>query len=385
VHIGLFTDSYLPRASGVVRAVELAGQHLRQRGHRVSIVAPAYPGYTDTDPDVVRFPSLAPPGYPDFPLAVPCSAPHLRELRRLGLDVVHTHSPFLLGGVGLWVARTLHLPVAFTYHTLYGEYAHYMPVLGDLTRPLVIAYTTAYSNRCDRVLVSVPSFVPVLRRYGIQARVEVLPSVGVEVEEFENRSPGQIRDRFGIPAGTQLVLYVGRLAREKGLLLLLEAVACLPANVWLLLVGDGPERTSLRAHAERLGIASRVVFAGVQPHARVVEVLPACDLFAFPSQTETMGLAVLEAMTAGRAVVAIRSDVMSDIVRDGDTGVLTAPDAGAFADALRALLADPARRASIGARARQMSAAFAQDRVTDRLIAVYEAMIAQRTTVPARH
>ncbi len=393
MHVGLFTDSYLPRHSGVVQAVEAAGRYLRRRGHRVSIVAPAYPGYTDTDPDVVRLPSIAPPGHPDFPLAVPYSASHLRVLRGLRLDVVHTHSPFLLGGVGLWIARTLRLPVVFTYHTLYGEYAHYTPVLGDLTRPLINTYTTAYSNRCDVVLASVPSLAGLLRQYGIRVPIEVIPSVGVEPSEFAHGSPGDTRTRLEIPPGAPLLVCVSRLAHEKGLSLALEAFARLPARppvpdrgrqgeaVWLLLIGDGPERETLRAQAGNLGIAGRVVFAGNQEHARVVEALFAADLFVFPSQTETMGLAVVEAMAAGRAVVATRSEVMADLVRDEETGLLTAANPGAFAGAIATLLADAGRRTSMGARGAQVASAYAQDRIIDRLAGVYEAVIRQRGVV----
>ncbi len=385
MHVGLFTDSYLPRTSGVVRAVEAAGRSLRRLGHRVSIVAPAYPGYTDSDPDVYRIPSIAPPGHPDFPLAVPYSAQQLRALRGLRFDVVHTHSPFLLGGVGLWVARSLRLPVAFTYHTRYGDYAHYAPLLGDLTRPLIITYTTAYCNRCDVVLASVPVLADLLRRYGVRVRIEVIPSVGVEAAEFASGSPGEIRSRFGIPAAAPLLVFVGRLAQEKGITLLLEALTRLPPDVWLLLVGDGPEREALRAHAGRLGIGPRVVFAGDQEHARVIEALVAGELFVFSSQTETLGLAVLEAMAAGRAVVAVRSDVIADIVRDGETGLLVAAEPGAFADAIGRLLSDPARRAAMAARGREIAAAYTQDRITDRLAAVYGAIIAARGGVASKH
>jgi 1,2-diacylglycerol 3-alpha-glucosyltransferase len=375
VNIGVFTDSYLPRRSGVVRAVQAASRHLRGRGHRVYVFAPTYAGYADTDPDVYRFPSVTPPGYPDFPLAVPYARPLLPELRALGLEIVHTHSPFLLGGVGVWVARRFHLPVAFTYHTLYAEYAHYAPVLGRLSRPLVIAYTTAYCNRCDRVLVSVPAVAEIVRKYGVRTPVEVIPSVGIDLPLGPGMPPADVRRQFGIPPDAPLLVFVGRLAREKGLPLLLDAVAGLPATVWLLLVGDGPERARLEASARNLGIASRVVFAGAQEHARVIDALGAADLFVFPSLTETLGLGVLEAMAAGRAVVAVRAGAMPDIVRDGDTGRLVPPDPGAFRSAIQALLGDDRVRAAMGARAREVAAQYAQDRLTDRLIGIYEAML----------
>jgi glycosyltransferase involved in cell wall biosynthesis len=379
--VGLFTDSYLPRRSGVVRAVEAASRSLRHRGHRVSIIAPAYPGFTDADPDVLRLPSVLTRRHPDFPLAVPYSASHFRVLRGLRLDVVHTHSPFLLGAVGMWIARMQRCPVVFTYHTRYSEYAHYTPLVGDLARPFITAYATAYSNRCDVVLASVPPLKDLLRRDGIRVPIEVIPSVGVEPSDFARRSPGDTRVRFGIPAHAPLLVFVGRLAYEKGITLLLEAFAGLSDDVWLLLVGDGPQRSMLEARAVRLGVAPRVVFAGEQDHARVIEALFASDLFVFPSQTETLGLAVIEALAAGRAVAAVRSQVIAGIVRDGQTGVLVPAEPGAFAEAIRALLADPDRRASMAACGFEEAAAYNQDRITEKLIGLYETAIERRSMV----
>jgi 1,2-diacylglycerol 3-alpha-glucosyltransferase len=378
MNVGFFTDSYVPRPSGVVRAVESSARGLRERGHRVFVFAPAYPGYTDTDPDVLRFPSIAPPGHADFPLAVPYSAAHLRTIRGLGLELVHSHSPFLLGGLGVWVARTLKLPLAFTYHTLYAEYAHYAPVVGDLTRPFVIAYTTAYCNRCDRVLVSVPSLANVLRSYGVRARIDVVPSVGVDPQDYAGPAPGAVRAWFRIPDDAILLVYVGRLGREKGVSLLLDAVAGLPSQVQLLVVGDGPERRELEAQAQRLGLGGRVVFAGQLDHSHVVDALFASDLFVFPSQTETLGLAVLEAMAAGRAVVAVRGGAVAEIVREGETGRVVAPDPAALRAAIADLVRDAGLRRTMGERARAVAAQYDQVHVLDQLLVVYQDMRAGR-------
>ncbi len=360
--------------------MDSAARGLRQRGHRVFVFAPAYPGHTDRDPDVLRFPSIAPPGHADFPLAVPYSAAHLRTIRGLGLDLVHSHSPFLLGGLGVWVARTLKLPLAFTYHTLYAEYAHYAPVVGELTRPFVITYTTAYCNRCDRLLVSVPSLANVLRSYGVRTRIDVVPSVGVDPQDYARPAPGAVRAWFRIPAGAVLLVCVGRLGREKGLPLLLDAAAGLPADMQLLLVGDGPERRELETQAQRLGLSGRVVFAGQLDHAHVVDALFASDLLVFPSQTETLGLAVVEAMAAGRAVVAVRGGATAEIVRDGETGRVVAPDPAALRAASADLVRDPDLRRTMGERARVVASTYSQARVVDQLLAVYEDMLAGRNT-----
>lgn len=380
MHVGLFTDSYLPRTSGVVTAVETSARQLRRRGHRVSIVAPSYPGHADADPDVVRVPSVTPPGHPDFPLALPYPGRTMRAVRALGLDLVHTHSPFLLGGMGWWAARTLRRPVLFTYHTRYDEYAHYAPVVGDLARPLVSAYATAYCNQCDCVLVPLPSIASLLREAGVRVRIAVVPSTGIDVAAFAAAGPGAdaraaVRSRFGIPPRAPLLVFVGRLAREKNVGLLLSSLAALPSDTRLLLVGDGPERAALEAQAGHAGLARRTVFAGTQPPAVVAEALAAADLFVFPSATETFGIAMIEAMAAGCAVVAVRAPASSDLVRDGETGRLVAADPTTFAEAVRDLLAQPGRRSAMGGAARAAAADYDETRVTDRLLIVYQDLL----------
>lgn len=387
MHVGFFTDSYVPRTSGVVTAVETSARQLRSRGHRVSIVAPAYPGHADADPDVVRVPSVTPPGHPDFPLALPYPGPSLRAVRALGLDIVHTHSPFLLGGMGWWVARSLGRPVLFTYHTRYDEYTHYAPVVGELARPLVSAYTTAYCNQCDCVLAPLPSVADLLRESGVRVRVAVVPSAGIDVAAFASptREPGAgedaraaVRDRWGVPSSVPLLVFVGRLAREKNVALLLAVLAALPADARLLLVGDGPERAALEERAAEAGLAPRTIFAGTQLPTVVAEVLAAADLFVFPSTTETFGLAMIEAMAAGCAVVAVRAAASCDLLRDGETGRLVPADPGTFAGAVRDLLAHPAQRTAMGGAARAAAADYDQARVTDRLLIVYQELLTQQ-------
>jgi 1,2-diacylglycerol 3-alpha-glucosyltransferase len=377
VHVGFFTDSYLPRTSGVVRAVEVSAEQLRSRGHRVSIIAPAFPGHTDIDPDVIRVPSVMPPGYPDFPLAVPYPGPSLRAVRALRFDLVHTHSPFVLGGIGWWIARSLGRPMLFTYHTRYDEYAHYTPVLGQLARPLVGAYTVAYCNRSDCVLAPLPSVAALLREAGVRVRVAVVPSAGIDTAAFAAPADtAAVRARLGVPAGAPLLVFVGRLAREKNVGLLLTALAALPSDTWLLLVGDGPDRGLLEAQAHDRGVAGRVTFAGTQPPAAVAGILAAADLFVFPSTTETFGLALVEAMAAGCAVVAVQAAASSDLLRDGQTGRLVAGDPTSFAAAVRDLLAQPARRSALGGAARAAAADYDYARVTDRLLIVYRELLA---------
>jgi 1,2-diacylglycerol 3-alpha-glucosyltransferase len=374
VRVGVFTDSYLPRISGVVRSIEAFVAELRRQGHHVSIFAPGYRGFVDADPDVVRFPSVRPPGHPDFPLAIPLRRRFVATLAARRLTVVHTHSPFLMGAAGRYAARRLGLPLVFTHHTMYAEYVHYVPLFPPpLSRRVVTRYTARYCNHCTAVIAPSQAVRTWLRSIGVTAPIEVLPTAGFELARFDRLDPSWVRPRYGIPSEAPLVITVGRLAPEKRFDVLLAAFADAarggPAR--LLVVGGGPEAPVLRHLAAQLGVGAQVVFTGPLDHDRVLDCYAAADLFAFASPTETQGLVVIEAMAAGLPVVAVRAGGVAEAVGDGDTGLLVDPDPLALAAAIRRVLHDASLRQRLAARGRQAARAYAIDALARRLVALY--------------
>ncbi|MBI4279921.1 MAG: glycosyltransferase [Armatimonadetes bacterium] len=384
----MFSDSYKPRISGVVNAVEGFSEELRRRGHRVYIVAPAAPGYADSDRDVVRVPSVTLRRYPDFPLAPPWMPRAGRRLAALGLDVVHTHTPFLMGRVAAGVARRSSAPLVFTHHTLYTEYVHYVPLSAAVTRPAVRWYTTAFCNQCDCVIAPSRAVHDRLRAAGVRARIEVLTTGALTPEVFAPRDASWVRARFGIPAGAPLVVHVGRLGREKSVDDLLRAFARVAPehDAHLLVVGGGPQEKALRDLAAQLGIAVRVTFAGPMPRVKALDCYAAGDLFATASRTETAGLVITEAMAVGLPVVAVASGGVPEAVADGETGLL-AGDVEGLATVMRALLRDPGRRRRLAAQARERARTFSIEGITTSLLVIYESVQATRrprTGMPAR-
>ncbi|MBM3469482.1 MAG: glycosyltransferase family 4 protein [Armatimonadetes bacterium] len=374
VRVGVFSDSYLPRISGVVRSIEALVTELRRQGHQASIFAPAYPGYRDADPDVVRFPSVRAPGIPDFPLAIPVARRFTAGLRARRLSVIHTHSPFLMGTAALFAARRLGLPLVFTHHTMYSEYVHYVPIVSQrFSREVVTRYTIRYCNRCSLVVAPSHAVRNWLLARGVSARVEVLATAGFDLDRFDRLNPLWVRPRLGIPAGVPLVITVGRLAREKRFDVLLAAFAMAaqgtPAR--LLVVGGGPEAAALRRAAADRGIAGQVIFTGPLDHDRVLDCYAAADLFAFSSPTETQGLVVVEAMAAGLPVAAVGAGGVSEVVSDGLTGLLTGLDAEALGVAIHRLLGDDALRSRLAAAGRVAARAYAIETLTERLVGLY--------------
>lgn len=374
--IGFFSESYLPRISGVTQSLEAFTDSLRQQGHRVVVVAPMYRDYDDADPDVIRFPSIR--QSTDFPLAIPYSPSGWRRLRALGLDVIHTHSPFTMGVVGARFARRLRIPLVFTYHTLYDEYVHYVPWIGSrLTRPMVRTYAVAYANRCNCVLAPSQTLATRLHTQGVHARVEVMATPVVDPARVSSFHPSWVRPAFGVPGDRSLVVTVSRLGKEKSVELVLEAFARLRrrhvAN--LLVVGGGPEELSLRKKAATLGIAAEVVFAGLLPHRQALECMAAGDVFLFASQTETQGLVVMEAMAMGVPVVAVHAGGVSDAVRSGETGFLVPPSAEALAERALRLLEDAGLRQRIQVQAHAAAAQYTPEILSHRLVDLYQSLL----------
>jgi len=183
------------------------------------------------------------------------------------------------------------------------------------------------------------------------------PEVGPRLSVIPNGvEPGLFADGRAHPHARPYVAAVGRLVPQKGFDVLLEAFARLDApEVDLLIAGDGPERRRLEALRERLGLGARVHLLGAVDRVTVASLYQGARLVACPSRWEGLPLVCLEAMASGRAVVASRVDGIPDAVGDGETGLLVPPeDPVALAGALRALLADGARRERLGARGRAL-------------------------------
>lgn len=384
--VAMVTESYVPRVSGVVHAVRSLTAALRAAGHRVLVVAPRYPGHTDTEPDVLRLPSFLPPGQPDFPLALPARRRVARTLAAAGVAVVHAHSPFIVGRLALGVARRLRAPVVFTHHTLYHEYVHYVPwVHPALSRRLVLRYTAAFARRCHHIIAPSRYVADLLRAQGVGTPVTVMPSSGVDVAAIGAIDRAAARARLA-PGWAPLLVTVSRLAPEKSVEQVLRAFRQVVdgQEAYLLIVGDGPSRGGLEALAADLALGGRVRFTGALPHEEALAAMAAADLFVFASQTETQGLVLVEAMAAGTPVVAVARGGAPEVVTHGVTGLVVEPDPAALAAAVRAVLADPERRAQMGARAQEAARAYATPAVAARLAALYEEVL-RRTHVDAPH
>ncbi|MHB1126696.1 MAG: glycosyltransferase family 4 protein [Bacillota bacterium] len=353
MRIGVFTDSYRPYTSGVVRSIDTFTGHLRTLGHDVFIFAPNYPR-CEKEARVYRYPSVPSITHPEYVVPIPISPPGVRALiKRLDLDIIHVHSPFLLGRVGAKYAKRFNIPLVFTYHTLYDQYLHYLPVAQSLSRWIVHKICQEFCNRCDLVVTPTKVISGILKEYGVATEIKVIPT-GIETEDFKKGDPGWLRQRHQLPADEAVLLHVGRLGEEKNIGFLLKAFRDILQNeprTSLVLVGGGPQEDHLKKLAEELGISSRVVFTGTLSREDTVHAYAGADLFLIASQTETQGLVIGEAKASGLPVVGIRAFGVAEMVSDQVDGFLTGPTLEEFVPPVLRLLRDADLRAQMQAEA----------------------------------
>lgn len=342
--IGIFTDSYKPYTSGVVTSICTFREELENLGHQIYIFAPSYPGYSENEDGVYRYYSVPSPTNPDYTLAIPIFPGMNSLLKRLDLDIIHVHSPFTMGRVGLHYARRYDTPIVFTYHTLYDQYVHYVPVAQDLARDVTIKYSKNFCNQCDHIVVPSREVETILTELNIKTPRSVIPT-GVPIEKFNQGDRQWLREHYDIPEKNRILLFVGRLTKEKNLDFLLDAFKEIhqqTPDTSLVITAQGPMEAELKKHAVRLGLDLKqdVIFTGALPFDTLVNVYFSADLFVFSSVTETQGLVLIEAMAAGLPVVAVRAYGVQDMVDDGVNGYLTPCSIPEFSQAVCKLLED---------------------------------------------
>ena len=380
MRIGIFTDTFTPQINGVTSILEELDRVLRRAGHDVYIFAPAYSrAQRNENGRIFRFPALTAYFHQDSRVVIPYDRRAFAAFSRL--DVVYSHTPASMGLLALRVARRYNLPHVHTYHTLFTEYLHYLPRLIRPTRRMAERISAAFCNRCDAITTPSHAMREELLKYGVQKPIYVLP-FGVDTEPFERPLRTDVRAALGLAPDEFFLLYAGRLGTEKNLHFLLRAFLVLldrwpgPQPIRLVLAGGGPHRPLFEQYTQELGLTERVLFTGFIPRPELVDYYRTADLFVFASKTETQGLVLMEAMAAGLPAVAVRAMGVTDIVFDGETGVLVPEDEKIFAHTVLSLLQDPQRRSQLRAGARRKAHEMSIQHSVAKLIEIFEGLTA---------
>jgi glycosyltransferase involved in cell wall biosynthesis len=348
----------------------------------VGLVAPRYGDEIDSA-GIVRIPGRRLPRDPEDRLM------HYGRLREAVLrtaadyDLIHVQTPFAAHYAGLHAAKKLGKPILATYHTLFEEYLqHYIPFLpAKALRALARRFSRGQCNALDAVVVPSTAMRDRLRAYGVETDMHVLPT-GLPESAFRPGDRARFRARHGISPQTPVLLFVGRVAHEKNIAFLLDALVHAHRQMpglLLLITGEGPALPDLRHQADRLGLGDAVRFLGyLDRRHELPDAYAAADAFVFASHTETQGLVLLEAMAQGCPVVAQAVMGTADILGPG-RGCLTAPDdPHAFARIMIQPLRDPGLRALLSTQAREYAREWSDHALAQRMARLYQGLAATR-------
>ena len=380
--IAMFSDCWHPVINGVVTSMDILRKELVRCGHEVELYVPGPAGGPGLEPGVHRFWSFAAPVHPESRFSMPWPLRSLTQLTRQRPDVIHVHTPFNLGLLGIALARLQGIPYVFTHHTLWEEYVHYVPFLSQaMLRRIAIAGCRSLCNASRGVIAPSAEVRDRLLEQGVTRSIEVIPT-GIDLEAFAHPQPERVRQALGIAPEVPLLVYAGRMGKEKSLDFLLDAfarIAAIHPTVQLLMVGGGPEKQALESLAQRLGVAPRVHFTGYVDRSRLLDYYGAGRAFVFASTTETQGLVSLEAQASGTPVVAVRASGSSEVVADERSGFLVEGDPAAFAAATLRILDDDALRDRLARGALEQAWSFSGARMGERMLSLYgEARLACR-------
>ncbi|RST31599.1 glycosyltransferase family 1 protein [Sphingomonas ginkgonis] len=345
LRIALFSGNYNYVRDGANQALNRLVGYLLRQGCKVRVYSPTVeePAFAPVG-DLVSLPGMPIPGRGEYriPYALPREV--RRDLTDFAPNIVHISSPDLAARKAVGWARERGIPAVASVHTRFETYLSYYHL--QLLEPALRAMLRNLYRRCDALLVPAPSTAAVLRAQRMNKNINIWTR-GVDREQF---NPGRrsLEWRHGKGFGDEevVIAFLGRLVLEKGLDVFSDACDALSARGVphkVLVIGEGPARPWF---ANRLPDA---VFTGQLIGGELATAFASADVFLNPSVTEAFGNVTLEAMACGLPVVAAAATGASNIVQDGDTGILCEPgEVDQFADALERYVREPALRREHG-------------------------------------
>lgn len=345
--VAIMTEAFFPKVDGVAKSAYLTLRYLQKTGREVIVFAPDIAPARVGPSRVIPMPSVGLPFAPETRVALPTPSV-ARHLEAFQPDLIHLFSPVMMAASGMIIGRRRYIPVVANYQTDLPAYTEHYG-FNFLSSP-VQNWLRYVHNSSHLTLVPSNYTLHQLRRQEYK-RLRIWGR-GVDLGRFNPKHRSEeFRKRLldGRDPDSLLVLYVGRLATEKRIDLLLD-VAKLP-GVALTLVGDGAMRDEL----ERMFAGTNTVFTGYMYGEDLAKAYASADVFVFPGPSETFGQVVQEAMAAGLPAVIVNRGGIVDLVTDGVNGFVCPENPHAFAEAVQRLRDDPALRRRMAQNARRQA------------------------------
>jgi len=402
-----FSDTFLPKTDGVAVSIKNFSELLTLRGHEFTICAPRY-GEDDFERmgdniHVVRFRSGFLPSYPDIKVVLPSPGKIKKVIAEFNPDIIHIHTPGLMGLYAINAAERYGIPTIGTYHTLMAEQEMYVSFYRlfkldklffkinkfkkklnideldkfvkfdnfNIRKKIILKICNDLYNRCDVVISPSHLIKQQLVEYGINRPITVV-SNGMDLKRFK----GKVRS---LNSEAPRILHVGRISYEKNCDVVINSFKLIIEKfpkATLTIIGEGPAIESLKRQAEHLEIKDSVIFTGFVPNAELHHVYPEYDLFLTASTMETQGLVVLEAIACGVPAVGVDSFALPELIQDGKNGYIAPPfDVKKLAELSIKLLSDPKQYKVLSAGSIEIASGHEMQKCVDDMESVYEKVI----------
>lgn len=427
MRIGLFSDTYRPTINGITYVVETLKHQLEAAGHEVFVFCPArtlrpsrHPELIYEDDHIVRLPSFPSGFFDDFDFTVFFPPKTLRDIRDMELDIIHIFTPSQVGLLGIQAALRHDIPLVVQHCTdLYEFSENYPSVFPGVMALVGIVFPMTVKLRGKDVREIIKLYRPRRRitkwnRDIISKAITLLYSRADAAIALSRKSKKQLeswqtkhytyditllpngvdalpkpsaknieafRDTWGLAKKDEVFGFVGRLAEEKNLPVLIKAfdkIAKARPHAKLLFVGDFEYRKTLEEMAARSRFAERIVFTGAIQREKLGVAYAALDVFMFPSLKDTQGWVLHEAAHAGLPIVLIDRE-LSEVMIDGESGYFAKNNATDVARKVVELLRSPTKREKFGTRSRELARVYTERRQTRQLLKLYEQIIVAHT------
>lgn len=389
MRIGLFTDTYPPYINGVSTSVLMLKQGLEKLGHEVYVATVNSENFNyKKDENVLMIPGI-PIGIMDFRMTSLYPLKAQKIIKSWNLDVIHTHTEFGVGSFARLIAKQYNIPLVHTYHTMYEEYIYYITKgYFDGASKRLVEYLTLFL--CDKTVEEL--IVPTRKtydlfkeKYKVKRDVHIIPS-GIDVTRFyeeniDKKELISLRKELNIKKDEYIILYVGRIAKEKSIDFLINNLKDIIKKIpkaRMIIVGDGPDMKDLMDLTHQNKLDKYVTFTGKVPWSNVPKYYQLASVFVTASTTETQGLTVIEAMGASKPVVAIRDESFELVMTDKQDGLFFTTDKE-YKDLIFKLYKEKDFANMIAKQARITANAYNPEVYAKRVLEVYKKVINKDT------
>lgn len=396
MRIAMFSDAYFPRINGVSVSVKSYADELTKLGHEVCVICLEY---TEEQQRSSLFDEKSSDKKSPFKIIrIPSAGLFFSKEDRFMRfdkwrlikkhmdvfkpDVIHINSEWTIGYFGAIYAHHRRIPLVFTFHTMWEDYlSNYVSFLPEFSlRKIGKSVVKFYLKRADVIIAPTPRISSVVHHYGIEKQAEILPT-GIPDSKLAYNSKRAKRintalfSKFPELKGKRILLFVGRIVKEKNLSFLydvLEKVQKSVPNTALLFVGGGPYLEELQELSCKMGLSSSVFFTGYMQGKDLVYFYRLADVFVFPSKTDTQGLVTIEAMLCGLPAVAIGEMGTVDVMQGDHGGFMVDDSVEHFSDKVCELLLDENLHAKKSAEAKEWGKQWKISKLTPNLVKCYE-------------